>query len=390
MKVLIVNEFYYPIQRGGAEVSTQILAENLVKLGNEVVVCCSADSDTVIEHNGVKIYNVKTNPFYWTAGNNVSVSRIKKLLWHLVDLCNLFVIPKFCKILKNEKPQIVHTSNLSHFSCLLWYILKKRNIPICHTIRDYYLLCHKCTMFKNGETCKKQCLSCKITSFPKKIFSQKVDSVVGISDFVLNIHCKNSYFPNAKRYVIYNATKPAYREKRNATKTIGFIGTLHKSKGIELLIKVFLQAETKGYVLKIAGTGADDYVQYLHSIAKEKSDSIIFLGKVNSVDFYKEVDLLIVPSLWEEPFGRTVVEAISSGIPVLASNRGGIPEILEKRREGFVVDIDNSFDFRYAIEQYVAGNLLFDFSNVEDFIMRYNELECAKKYIAVYKELLLK
>ncbi len=47
---------------------------------------------------------------------------------------------------------------------------------------------------------------------------------------------------------------------------------------------------------------------------------------------------MVVPSVWEEPFGRVALEAMAYGVPVVASNRGGLPEIIETNKTGLVVE----------------------------------------------------
>ncbi len=67
--------------------------------------------------------------------------------------------------------------------------------------------------------------------------------------------------------------------------------------------------------------------------------NIKYLGwGTNLQKMYKSFDVLIVPSFWNEPFGRVAVEGIRSGLPVLVSNRGGIPETVDK---SFVVENDD-------------------------------------------------
>ncbi len=50
------------------------------------------------------------------------------------------------------------------------------------------------------------------------------------------------------------------------------------------------------------------------------------------------LDLLIVPSRWQEPFGRIVVESYSVGVPVLCLRRGGLPELVQPGKTGWVQD----------------------------------------------------
>ncbi len=63
-----------------------------------------------------------------------------------------------------------------------------------------------------------------------------------------------------------------------------------------------------------------------------------FLGQVRASEFLSSVDVLVVPSLWHEPFGLVLCEAISAGVPVVASAVGGIPEVIQHGQCGLLFD----------------------------------------------------
>jgi glycosyltransferase involved in cell wall biosynthesis len=71
-------------------------------------------------------------------------------------------------------------------------------------------------------------------------------------------------------------------------------------------------------------------------MAKDKQ--VRFLGRKPPEEFYPLLDMLVVPSLWHEPFARVVIEAYSYGVPVVASDRGGQPEAVEHNVTGFLFD----------------------------------------------------
>jgi glycosyltransferase involved in cell wall biosynthesis len=75
--------------------------------------------------------------------------------------------------------------------------------------------------------------------------------------------------------------------------------------------------------------------------------------------FLSDIDILVVPSLWEEPFGRTVAESLRSGVPVLASDRGGVPEIVSKQELGMLFNPEepNSLENGISLikESFLAG-----------------------------------
>jgi glycosyltransferase involved in cell wall biosynthesis len=70
--------------------------------------------------------------------------------------------------------------------------------------------------------------------------------------------------------------------------------------------------------------------------------------------FYSEIDVLVVPSLWDEPAGMVISEAMHHGVPALASNRGGLGEIGREHQSAYLFDPDCPSSFRLALDRAVA------------------------------------
>jgi glycosyltransferase involved in cell wall biosynthesis len=76
----------------------------------------------------------------------------------------------------------------------------------------------------------------------------------------------------------------------------------------------------------------DDFIRTLKGKAKRLKDRIIFTGFVpyeKMPDYLQLADIAVLPSMWEEPFGLTIVEALAAGLPLITTRSGGIPEICE-------------------------------------------------------------
>lgn len=342
MKVLVINSLYYPNGIGGAERNVQVTAEEMAKNNMDVVVITTSDRDYTEYVNGVKVYYIKTRNLYWGLRSKEQPT-YRKPLWHMLDSYNFLMAGKVGEIIRSEKPDVAQTNSLSGFSVAVWPILKKNGIPILHILHDHYLLCLKTNMFAKGENCHEQCPSCKYLSVPKRHFSGLVDSLAGVSRYIINRHLENGFFKNARdKLILPNIFEFSFPEPKTVPDQIrfGFIGLLTPGKGIEFLLEHFQKIQGPEPVLYIYGKSqTGGYEEHLKKVYQ--SDRIRFMGyNTNLKEVYQSFDVLIIPSLWNETAGRVVIEANSHGIPVIASNRGGISEFVEQGRTGFVFDPD--------------------------------------------------
>jgi glycosyltransferase involved in cell wall biosynthesis len=380
MKVLIINTLYHPNVLGGAERSVQFLAEGLVHAGHEAVVVSAVPGDGVSVSwvNGVKIYYVGLRNVYWPF-NRVGRQGVRKILlkplWHLIDTYNPVMAREVEKIITQEQPDLVHTNNLSCFSVAVWRIIKTKKLPLVHTIRDYYLLCPKSTMFSRGRNCEEQCTLCRLYSLPRRKYSDFVDIAVGISRFILEKHVSLGFFLHARAEVIFNAYEPEdfdFQPSINRQPCIrfGYIGRLHPTKGINVVLRAIQMLPKESWSLSIAGQGSSSYEKYLKGNSLE---SIQFLGFIRPEEFFSKIDILIVPSIWHEPLGRTVLEAYAHGIPVIGSRRGGIPELVEEGKTGLLFDPDHPEELSAVMNTFIQRPELLD-------VMRVHCLEKAREF----------
>jgi glycosyltransferase involved in cell wall biosynthesis len=98
------------------------------------------------------------------------------------------------------------------------------------------------------------------------------------------------------------------------------------------------------------------YLKQLKDLARELniSDRVIFTGfKKDIKPYVSDLDILIVPSIWDEPFGRTALEGMALGIPVIASRVGGLPEVVEDGVCGFLYEKENHEALSDAIQKLI-------------------------------------
>ncbi len=151
---------------------------------------------------------------------------------------------------------------------------------------------------------------------------------------------KKFSIPNKKIRVLHNGVSMDcncgndYKKNRSIFR-IGFIGRLDSPKGVHVLIDTMHHLRNKNIELIIAGEGI---LENALKQAASKLNNVEFIGRINNpYSFLEKIDLLVVPSI-REPLGNVCLEAGLCKTPVLATNVDGIPEIIEHKISGELID----------------------------------------------------
>lgn len=345
MKILMVATNYDAPVGGGGQKSLRTLVDALVLEGHDVVVAALAhDEPGIKEVNGVKVHYLPVRNIFRPV-DSVQRAAPARILYHTLDVFNPWAEADIRKICREERPDIVHTHVITGLSVSVWKAARSLGIPLVHTLRDQYLLCARSTLFRNGKQCIKRCTDCRIFRARHQAWSNYPTGVIGISRFILDGHLQRGYFAETPvKEVIYNAREKSALgideglgagEQRSSVR-FGYIGTLAPSKGVELLLQAFNTLAMPDAQLWIAGTGNGVYDSYLHQ--KYASEKVKFLGRVKQKEFFPYVDVVVVPSMWDEPLGMVVAEAFAFGKPVIGARRGGIVEMIADGENGLIFD----------------------------------------------------
>lgn len=389
MKILIVNTYYYPNMIGGTEQSVKLLAEGLAKIGHEVYVL-TGDKDKKEEEviNSVNIIRLDLSK-----KNNKIINRIVR---KGLEYNNVKIKSKIIEVIERVNPDVVHTNNLFYLSPIIWKIASEKEIKVVHTLRDYWGLCPKCTLLnKNLKICHKRKVLCKIHSSNYKKFSKYVDVVTAPSKFTLDIYDKHGIFNSAQKRMISNAIDIDFEKydkiiidrncRKNEIIEYLFIGSLEEHKGIKFLLETFKNIENQNIRLTLCGSGnLEQYVMNICKIDKR----ISYLGSVfgnEKEKILKKSDVIIVPSIWYEPFGRVVIEGYKNGLVVIGSKIGGINELLESD-VAIGVDTNNQEDLCNAILKLSNRDTLKKFVRFGKNYLNLYELNTQiDSFIKVYK-----
>lgn len=405
MRVLFINTLDTKEKGGGAEYVTWDLMCALKNKGHQCILLSTSNYDNQLnlrfyERNGIKVYCGAIHNFYWPHDKKKR-NLFLKLLWHIRDSYNPLMGKYISDVVLKERPDVAILHNLSGWSVSSWNVLKQLEIPIIQVLHDYYLVCPKCTMRKRSKNCNWQCLECKILRQPHLQLSQSVAAVVGVSNYILNLHLELGYFKDVSiKKVIHNFRNPAFlnvcNEKQKSLLsydeglTLGFIGRLDPVKGVQTLIYAIKDLITINPNIKllIAGDGDTSYINFLKKIIGE-TKNIILMGRVNQHEFYPYIDVLVVPSLWNEPQGVVVIEAFAYGKPVIAANRGGIPEMIQDSYNGFLVDIDDyeNQQLKDSINKMLSPNILEKMKS--NAIRTFQRLATSSQWVTKYEDILL-
>nr|WP_286086204.1 glycosyltransferase [Rhizobium sp. RM] len=117
---------------------------------------------------------------------------------------------------------------------------------------------------------------------------------------------------------------------------VGYIGRFAEEKGVQRLIQAVAEVPSEQLELKLAGSVTAEDEARLRQLAP--GANLQFLGFVDPVEFYHDVHVCVAPSIWEEPAGLVILDALAAGRPVIGSSRGGISEGVEDGVTGWIVE----------------------------------------------------
>lgn len=397
MKVCFISSFYPPLIFGGAEIYVQRISEKLSQHGHEVVVITTNSTisvkPSVEEKKGAKIYRIHPLNIY-TIYNTLSKPNIIKPIWYMVDILNIHSYLIIRNILRKENPDIVHIHNFKGFS-FAFSAVKSMNLPLIFTMHDYFIECLQENLIKSsGRVCDNLPILCRLyVKIQKYLKDNKADVVTAPSQFVIEKLKNDGFFEKIRTMKLplgIELDNTGKIEKNYETINILFVGRLNRYKGVHILIDAFKQLKYKNIHLHIVGEGKEK--DELKKIAKY-NENITFYGFVSEselIELYKKANITVFPSIWYETFGIVIIESFKYSTPVIASNIGGFPELIENGCNGFLFEAGNVEELKKLLENLIENpNELKRLSiNAFESSKKYSMEEHTQRLTRLYEELL--
>lgn len=337
MRILMACAAFPPFIDGGGPISALMIAKLLQQSGHDLEVVNVADREEREIYEGIQVQRISTLNVDW----NYRLPRPwwKKLLWHALENFNPRAFVVMRRHIRRFRPDVVLTDSIENINVATWVAARSCGVPVAHILRSAFLLCWKGSMHRTSGNCGDVCTSCRCASVGKRLSSRFVNAVVGETQFIVNKHISQGYFPHASRHVIPGLLPgkiaPAPRGPVEGRPIrIGYLGVLDAVKGLDTLAEALqLVGPTNQAEFFIAGSANGSYAKGLPA---KFPPTTRFVGWVRPDEFLSEIDVLVTPSVLQEAFGRVIIEAFGSAVPVIGSTSGGIPETIEPGKNGLL------------------------------------------------------
>jgi glycogen synthase len=371
-KILMIVEDFYPKNFGGIGTHAYNLAQNL-SLKNQVTVLVGRTEVNKNEVND-EIYelspNLKVFDFHLLVDKSLHYypihwSKLNNNFWDKVMKRNDLSLNEF---------DVIHLQDY-HFSLIASGISEKYSVPIVNTI-------HSISPPNNH-----------FIYYMRNFSIQNSSQLITVSKWMAEEIKKKYNVPNEFIHVIPNGVETDGTISNFHSKThILFVGRLGYLKGIENLIETFARflKLNDSFILDIIGEGEQE--KNLKAIVTELDldKNVIFHGyqdKKYIKKISKDSLFSVVPSI-EEPFGMVALESMSYGVPVIASNVGGLKEIVKHGVNGLLFEARNNDDLLNKMQSLIKDKKMRNYLIESGFktIKDYKWEIISKKTEKIYKD----
>ena len=311
------------------------------------------------------------------------MKRQNQIVYSLVDCGNRkLTLSRLKKLIRLAKDYEIISLHHNALVIQVYFVLLKVIFP--H--KKYVFFGHSCFEAKyyyNYNSKVKNILRKYLLNYILKIS----DGLIFVSQAGKRSYEQNFNIYKKKKFVIYNGVDNTslldkmgnkVRKIQDRSYRIVYIGRLSERKGVHLLIEggAYLLEKGRDIELWIVGEGIER--KKLEILAKQygMEQKVHFEGaRRNIEDYLCNAHVFVYPSIWEEVFGISLVEAMAYGIPCVANQVGGIPEIICNHYNGILSNKKDSRSLADAIEAVLC---MYDCGDINT--MKQNCRETAKKF----------
>jgi len=296
-----------------------------------------------------------------------SFSKIEKLGLGIDTLYSRRTAAEITDLVGRFRPDVAYVHNIFPLiSPSLYHVLHRLRVPSVHILHDFRLWCANSRFYVNGQVCE----SCKLGNFwsavEKRCVQQdaaysalyaaslygnrkagllnRIGGFICLTEFAKNLLLQ-ARVPEEKIHVCPNHIDSSTIAPRfGGGQYVLYVGGLYRDKGVLTIVKAF--AQLPHIPLRLVGTG--DAEQEIRDYIREKNLSNVemvgFQSGREKLDSLRNSLFTIVASHCYENFPIVVLEAFSSGKPVVASRIGALPYIIEPHKTGLLFESQNSDD----------------------------------------------
>ncbi|MGV8908967.1 MAG: glycosyltransferase family 4 protein [Propionicimonas sp.] len=367
MRILHVNKYLY--RRGGAEGYMLDVAELQRNAGHEVAFFGMRHPDNEPQRYEAwlpKLIELEPAPVGLRKAPAAA-----RMIWSTSSRSGIR------QVLRDFRPDVVHCHNIYHqLSPSILDGVARAGIPCVMTLHDYKLACPSYQLLDHGSLCE-ACVTggpwqaarrrCKDGSFAassllaleswlhrvSRAYSP-VDVFVSPSRFLAEVMGRAGVFPDRMRVVNHFVDLVPTSAPDGAH--LVFAGRLSAEKGVDVLIEAMAMVGHEA-TLDIAGDGPER--ARLESLAGRQTASgrVTFHGRLDKQELAALVSrstASVVPSRWHENQPMTILESFAAGVPVVATNLGGLPEVVRNGVDGWVVPAEDPIRLALALDEALS------------------------------------
>jgi glycosyltransferase involved in cell wall biosynthesis len=363
MKIVVITNLYPPISRGGAERVAQRIVGELVRRRHNVVVissmplCDGAMGPEVRETVGETVYRFYPLNLYHVL-KDFKFPYLVRALWHLIDLFSASSAKRIERILSEEKPDVVLTHNLKGIGLRVPRAIQRLGLPWIHTLHDVQLSVPSGLLIYGHRLNPMEMILRPFYEAAVRGVFGKPDLVISPSKFLADFYLARGFFRDVALRVMANPAPEREFSTRGPRQPgplrILVASQLERHKGILEILEAINLLE---FPLELHVAGDGTLAQLIQSRSKEDK-RVIYHGFVSSSSLgqlFEIVDTVVVPSKCYENSPTIIYESLQSGLPVIASNIGGVGELIKDGEHGFLVEPGSAEALATAIRKLAAA-----------------------------------